>query len=179
MHFRRLPRLLVVVVVSSIAVSCDANTSPTAPRAPNVSARFFRDDGAAKGKVRPPPKVAKCSPREENHGTARIGSAGGTLKIGSSTLIIPAGALASSVDITGRVKPGPSQTMEFTPEGLQFAAPVSLTMSFAKCQQLGFGVVIAYVQADTVSEVEPSQVYLLRRTVTAHIRHFSSYAIAY
>lgn len=175
-------RLFLVVVVSIVAVSCDANTSPTAPRAPISSASVSHTAGGPGKPPKPPPpppKVAECAPRQDDHGSARIGSAGGVLKIGSSTLTVPAGALSTTIEIAGHLKPGPSQTMEFTPEGLQFAVPVSLTMSFAKCQVLGFGVVIAYVQADTVSEVEPSQVHLLMRTVTAHIRHFSSYAVAY
>jgi hypothetical protein len=92
---------------------------------------------------------------------------------------VPAGALSTDVQITAHALPNSSGRIEFSPAGLQFTKPAVLTMSYAKCTAPFFHVTVAYVESDTVSELEPSRSNWLRRTVTAEIRHFSSYAVAY
>lgn len=52
-------------------------------------------------------------------------------------------------------------------------------MDYSKCATPLFGVTVVYVQADTVSEVEPSLNHPVRKYVVARIGHFSSYAVAY
>ncbi|MEO8880339.1 MAG: hypothetical protein ABI446_08050 [Gemmatimonadaceae bacterium] len=76
--------------------------------------------------------------------------------------------------------PTTSVRVEFSPEGLQFAVPATLTLSYSSCvAPLLGGVQIAYLKADTVVEVEPSRDHLLTQRVSAAIRHFSSYAVAF
>ncbi|MEO6210230.1 MAG: hypothetical protein ABIQ10_08920 [Gemmatimonadaceae bacterium] len=92
---------------------------------------------------------------------------------------MPAGALRSTVTITAHSLPTISARVQFSPEGLHFAVPATLKMDYSKCYTPLFGVTVVYVQADTVSEVEPSLNHPLLKYVVARIDHFSSYAVAY
>jgi hypothetical protein len=123
--------------------------------------------------------VAQCRPQKDERHSARIGPEGGTLTVGTSRFVVPPGALATEVEITAHAPASSSGKLEFSPAGLQFAKPAVLTMSYAKCATPFSHVTVAYVEADTVSELEPSRSNWLMRTVTAEIRHFSSYAVAY
>jgi len=62
---------------------------------------------------------------------------------------------------------------------LQFAVPATLTIAYGKCNTPLLGLQIVYVQADSVTEVEPSIDQPLLKNVSAEISHFSSYAVAY
>lgn len=167
-------RLSLVVLVLCGALACADDALSTAPRAPEASGHLA--DPAGHGKKT---QVATCKPQKEDEHSARVGPKGGSLSVGTNRLVIPAGALATEVEITAHAPPSNAAELEFSPAGLQFAKPAQLTMSYAKCYTPFFGVTVAYLQADMVTEVEPSRVDLLRRTVTAQIRHFSSYAVAY
>lgn len=170
-----LVRNFLLLLAVTTAFACADNGLSTAPRAPAVDARLSQSSGHGDKNA----EVASCKPQKDDQKSARIGSHGGILKIGSNTLVVPAGALSTTVEITAHAIPSNSARLEFSPEGLQFAIPATLTMSYAKCETPLFGVVVAYLQADTVTEVEPSRNHLLQRTVSAEIRHFSSYAVAF
>ncbi|HEX4561976.1 MAG TPA: hypothetical protein VH113_09120, partial [Gemmatimonadales bacterium] len=77
--------------------------------------------------------LLRCSPLPPATSTATIGPLGGTLKVGPHTLVVPAGALADNVTITGALASGSYNAVTFQPEGLQFARSASLTMSYANC----------------------------------------------
>ena len=125
------------------------------------------------------PKVAVCKLQKEDWSTVRVGRNGGRVTAGGVTLSVPAGALNTTVAITAHVLPTTSASVQFLPEGLHFAVPATLTMRYTKCDTPLLGVTVVYVQADTVSEVEPSSNHPLLKFVIARIRHFSSYAVAY
>jgi len=175
MRLQSILRLSVATIAAATAFACSEGSSVTGPRTTSVDARFSHPPGDAGKKA----KVATCVARHEDRQSARIGSNGGTLRIGNNTLVVPAGALSAEIEITGHVIPSHSARLEFSPSGLQFAIPATLTMTYAKCLTPIFGVTVAYLQADTVTELEPSHNNPLRRTVSAAIRHFSSYAVAY
>lgn len=165
-------RVSFTVLVLGAAFACAENAMPTSPgdpSAPTVSFRKARD-----GKT-----VADCPLQKEAWKTVQIGPKGGTVSVPGSTLIVPAGALPRTVAITAHALPTTSASVQFLPEGLQFSVPAKLTITYAKCVTPLFGVNVAYVQADTVTEVEPSTNHPLFKYVTAEISHFSSYAVAY
>jgi hypothetical protein len=156
------------------AVACAENATPTAPRSANestVSLSRTRDD---KGK-----HVAVCKLQKEEWKSEVIGTKGGKIRVGASELSVPAGALTRTVTITAHALPTTSASVQFSPEGLHFAKPATLRMDYSKCQTPIFGVNVVYVQADTVTEVEPSNNHPLFKFVAAQIEHFSSYAVAY
>lgn len=175
MRLQSILRLSFATIAAASAFACSEGSSLTGPRTTSVDVRFshYPGDGGKNA------KAATCVARHEDRQSARIGSNGGTLRIGNNTLVVPAGALSAEIEITGHAIPSNSARLEFSPSGLQFAIPATLTMSYAKCATPLFGVTIAYLQADSVTEVEPSREHLLQRTVSAQIRHFSSYAVAY
>lgn len=83
----------------------------------------------------------EAGPRKESPAhpkTEVIGPDGGTIEYEGLTLIVPAGALSEDVEIeltkTGEAPAGEftrlSPVFKFEPEGLQFAAPVSVRMPF-------------------------------------------------
>jgi hypothetical protein len=124
--------------------------------------------------------VAECVIPFDYHVSARIGPRGGKLELGhDNALVFPPGALLRETTITAHVPAGHVAKVQFAPEGLTFVVPASLTMSYSACITPTFGVKVVYLRADSIVEVEPSVSNPKKQTVTATIRHFSSYAVAY
>jgi hypothetical protein len=147
-------RLLLSAIAIATAVACGEHASPTSPSRPGV-------------------------PFDYNV-SARIGPRGGRLELGDrNTLVFPPGALLKETTITAHVPAGHEAKVQFAPEGLSFAVPATLTMSYSACITPTLGVMVVYLRADTVTEVEPSVSNPRTQTVTATISHFSSYAVAY
>lgn len=174
MRFQTVLRTSIALIALGTALACTDSAAPTAPRAamaPPVSLSRGKDPKQA--------KVAVCKLQKEEWKTAQIGVRGGKVNVAGVVLSVPAGALRSTVAITAHVLPTTSASVQFLPEGLQFAVPATLTMQYTKCDTPLFGVNVVYVQADTVTEVEPSTNHPIFKFVTAKIGHFSSYAVAY
>lgn len=165
-------RSVVSLLVLLGAVACADQATPTAPRSLTAPPLSF-----SKGKDGK--KVAVCKPQKEAWASSQIGSKGGKVKVAGAELDVPAGALESTVTITAHSLPTTTASVQFSPEGLQFAIPATLKMDYSKCATPLLGVTVVYVQADTVSEVEPSQNHPVFKYVVARIGHFSSYAVAY
>lgn len=111
-----------------------------------------------------------------------IGPAGGTLRVGPHALVVPPGALAQTVHISAYAPAGSTVRVQFQPEGLHFAAPTALRMSYQSCglvPSLLLQIVYVDDSNDSVLEVLPSLTDVLTRTVTGKVSHFSSYALAY
>lgn len=126
--------------------------------------------------------LLKCTPLPYVKSSALIGPAGGTLRIGQYTLTVPAGALAQSVQITGEELADTVNSVRFSPEGLQFAKPASLSMPYANCSLLGriLPKQIAYTSDNLqILSYLLSLDNLLSKTVTGQVNHFSRYAVAW
>lgn len=165
-------RSIVSFLVLLGAIACADQGTATAPR--SVSAPPLSFSKGKDGK-----KVAICKPQKEAWASSQIGSRGGKVKVAGAELDVPAGALTSTVTITAHSLPTTSASVQFSPEGLHFAVPATLKMDYSKCYTPLFGVTVVYVQADSVSEVEPSLNHPMLKYVVARITHFSSYAVAY
>ena len=121
-----------------------------------------------------------CNVTTEQWNTANIGPAGGRLNVGPHSLVIPRGALSKQTQITGHAVRGGKVSVEFSPSGLQFSAPATLTLSYGVCKAPGKPVKVVYMKTDDkITETEPSQDYPKSKWVEGQIRHFSSYAVAY
>jgi hypothetical protein len=123
-----------------------------------------------------------CNPLPADSVTQVIGPDGGTLEIGPHSFTVPPGALDSAVAITAVAPSGAVNRVVFQPAGLRFHHAAALTMSYANC-----GLVtqllpprIAYVD-DLLNILYflPSLGDAQSQSVTASVRHFSDYAVAW
>lgn len=167
-------RALAVVAAALVLGSCDRQPLAPVPVAP-VSPTGQRADFFGFGLLR-------CSPLPYDSSAQVIGPDGGTLSVGPHTFTVPAGALSAPTLITAVVDSTTVNQIRFTPQGLQFLTPASLTMSYANCGVL-WGLVpkrIAYTTDNLfILDLIPSIDNALTRTVTGQVSHFSQYAIAW
>ncbi len=109
-----------------------------------------------------------------------IGPWGGTIRVGNNALVIPRGALRSFVRIKAEQVPGSTNSVRFSPEGLQFATPATLVLNYQNCQNVDVPKSIVYTSEQLeVLEILKSLDVLKARTIAAPIDHFSRYAVAY
>jgi hypothetical protein len=171
-------RLVVAVAAVAVVAACGDLASPTAPALSLKHApppRQPQQQQQAHG-----PQLAQCRIPHDVWVSTRIGPLGGTLDLGdNNTIYFPPGALLTDTTITAHVPAGNSARVFFTPEGLQFPVPAIVTLNVSPCITPTTLLSVVYLQADTVSEVEPTVSDPNAKTVTATIRHFSSYAVAY
>jgi hypothetical protein len=121
-----------------------------------------------------------CSPQPYAKDTEVIGPSGGTLKVGTHTLVIPSGALSTRVTITGEQISGSTNSVRFSPEGLHFDQPAQLTMSYDNCALVLLQKKIVYTDEKLkILEVLGSLDLFKKKSVSAPIDHFSRYAVAY
>jgi hypothetical protein len=180
-------------------VSCTAGDGPTGPQVPEQAEQssllldnllgdgLLSGDGlagdvlnGAVGTVLGVTDLLVCSSQPYEIERKTIGSDGGTIEVGSHTLVIPRGALKKTTTITAEQIPGRTNSLRFSPEGLQFQKPAELTMSYKNCLVVLLKKSIVYTDEKLkVLEVLRSLDLFGKRTVTAPIDHFSRYAIAY
>jgi hypothetical protein len=122
----------------------------------------------------------RCEPSNGDSKTKKIGPKGGGITVGAHQIDIPAGALASDVEITVSEKAGNTMELEFQPHGLQFAKPVEMTFNYGRC-------VVADAQAlDVVYvgngwkllETVPSSDKRSAHRISALTDHFSGYMVS-
>ena len=121
-----------------------------------------------------------CSAQPYAVRTQTVGTAGGTIVVGTHRLVIPAGALAKPVQIKAEQLTGKVNSVRFSPEGLKFAKPATLSLSYSNCSPLLLLKRVVYTnELLGILELLPSIDDLRSRTVSAPIRHFSRYAVAW
>jgi hypothetical protein len=121
-----------------------------------------------------------CSPQPYAIVSQNIGPNGGVLRVGSHSLVIPGNALQETVRITAEQVPGKTNSVRFSPEGLQFEKPAVLTMNYGNCALVLVQKKIVYTTENLkVLEVLRSFDLFRSKNVSAPIDHFSRYAVAY
>lgn len=125
--------------------------------------------------------LVKCKAQPTATASAVVGPAGGEIIVGAHRLVIPAGALSEDVQITAIAESSKVRQVSFQPEGLSFAVPARLTLSYAECKGLSLlPVRIAYTtDALLILEYLLSVDDRLNETVSADLDHFSKYAVAW
>jgi hypothetical protein len=109
-----------------------------------------------------------------------VGPAGGTIVVGTHRLVIPQGALTRTYTIRAEQVRNRVNSVRFSPEGLRFAKPAKLTLSYANCSPLLLLKRVVYTdELLRILELIPSLDNLKTKTVTGDIRHFSRYAVAW
>jgi hypothetical protein len=121
-----------------------------------------------------------CSEQRYAKTTTRVGPNGAKIRVGSHVLTIPAGALSQDVTIVAEQITGSVNSVRFSPEGLTFAAPAQLEMSYSNCQSVAPPKKVVYTDEHLkVLELLNSSDKARTQTVTSPIEHFSRYAVAY
>ena len=194
---RPLVSTLLVATLLMVGASCSNEDSLTGPSSPDPSAAatVAPAPSASLGSLLDPalqlldPTLQKvlstlqlltCSRQQYVQVTAVIGPAGGQLVVGAHQLVIPAGALSTPVRITAEQVSGTVNSVRFSPEGLTFAKPATLTMSYGNCLLVPLRKQVVYTNEQLkILEVVKSLDLRLTSTVTGLINHFSRYAVAY
>jgi hypothetical protein len=132
------------------------------------------------GGVPPKTNLLMCQLQEYVANTAVIGPLGGQITVGDHTLKISAGALLQDVTITAEQVEGTVTSVRFSPEGLLFAVPAELTLSYKDCPDIKQSKRIVYTD-ELLNILEPtlSQDDSTSSQVKGLILHFSRYAVAY
>jgi hypothetical protein len=125
-------------------------------------------------------RLLSCSPQAYVSRTQVIGTKGGTIVFGTHKLVIPAGALTKNYNIRAEQVPSRVNSVRFSPDGLKFAKPAKLTLSYSNCSPLLLLKRVVYTdELLRILELIPSLDDLRTKTVTGDIRHFSRYAVAW
>jgi hypothetical protein len=183
-----------LVLALSAGISCTAADSPMGPQVSEQTAQpsylldgLLSGDGlvgdvvnGAVGTVLGVTDLLVCKSEPYAVREATIGSDGGTIKVGNHTLVIPRGALKKKTRITAEQMRGRTNSIRFSPAGLEFQRSASLTMSYKNCLLVLVQKKIVYTDEKLrILEVLRSLDLFGKRTVTAPIDHFSRYAVAY
>jgi hypothetical protein len=122
-----------------------------------------------------------CSRQPYAITTQSIGPKGGVIRVGSHTLQIPGNAVTGTVRITAEQVSGSTNSVRFSPEGLRFQKPATLTMSYENCALVLLQKKIVYTDEKLkILEVLTATLDLFKKKqVTAPIDHFSRYAVAW
>jgi len=184
-------RLLLVAMIAFVVANC-ADQSPmgvsTAPSSSVARATYgpqkdlIGDVTGLVGNLGQALGLLSCSPLPAATSSATIGPWGGSVNVGPHTLVVPAGALSQNVTITATLSGNGVNAITFQPEGLQFAKPAYLTMSYANCNLLGklLPKHIAYTNDSyQILEYLLSLDNLFAKRVTGQVHHFSHYAVAW
>jgi hypothetical protein len=169
---------LALTAVLTVAAACstvDDSLGPSAPASPvQVEASASLSDLVRSL------HLLSCTAQPYAVKTQTVGSAGGTIVAGTHRLVIPAGALASPVQIKAEQVIGRVNSVRFSPDGLKFAKPATLSLSYANCSSLLLVKRVVYTnELLGILELLPSLDDLRTRTVSASVRHFSRYAVAW
>jgi len=183
---RRMTAFLLAAVLAA-GVSCTSSDSlgpsePSAPTAPAGMAGTEQESLLLGGLLTSLKDLhlLSCSTQPYVSVTQVVGSAGGTIVVGTHRLVIPAGALSRSYTIKAEQVQNRVNSVRFSPEGLRFAKPAKLTMSYANCSPLLLLKRVVYTdELLRILELIPSIDNLKTKTVTGDIRHFSRYAVAW
>ncbi|MDX2123145.1 MAG: hypothetical protein SF070_19060 [Gemmatimonadota bacterium] len=172
----RRPRPLFALLATLVVVlGCATEQGPTAPAVPAATEEQRILAPLLDG-------LLTCYPQPYARATAVIGPAGGTLHVGRHTLVVPRGALAGPVRITGEAPVGVVASVSFEPHGLQFARTAALTLDYSSCPMGRLRLLkrVAYTDDDlNILSYLLSRDDLLRMRVTGDLDHFSRYAVAW
>ncbi len=126
-------------------------------------------------------ELLRCEPKEYDGAAEIIGPEGGTIKVGPHKLVIPRNALSRSTVITAEARPATLVALDFSPHGLQFQRPATLSLNYSRCVvPRGQQHVIVYLgTALQLLSTEDSDDDDEVKEVRARIEHFSKYAVAY
>jgi hypothetical protein len=192
MHWNRRFTTLALAFALAAGLGCTTSdsTAPLAPSSEQQSPSFGLIDDLTNitndltstvvGTLGSVTDLLTCSAQPYAVTTQRIGPNGGVLRVGSHSLQIPGNALSKTVLITAEQISGSTNSVRFSPEGLQFQKPATLAMSYENCALVLLQKKIVFTTEKLkILEVLRSLDLFRSKSVTAPIDHFSRYAVAY
>jgi hypothetical protein len=121
-----------------------------------------------------------CQVQEYAVTSSVIGPQGGQINVGNQILRIAPNALLQDVTITAEQIEGPVSSVRLSPEGLQFAVPAELTLTYQHCANVKNSKRVVYTDETlNILELTPSLDLTGNSQVRGLINHFSRYAVAY
>ena len=172
-----------LVVALTVGAGCTSSDSPVGPSTPSTTeqpALLLGGLGSTVGKVLSITDLLTCRALPYASTTRTIGPDGGVVAVGQYSLVIPAGALQGNVQIRAEQVSGRVNSVRFSPEGLKFARPATLTMGYDNCVLVLLPKRIVYTnELLRVLDILRSEDWLRGKSVSAPIDHFSRYAVAY
>ena len=182
---RRMTALfLAAVLAAGVSCTSDDSLGPSAPAGPSGMAETNGQQselllGTLVNNLKDL-HLLSCSPQPYASRTQVVGVNGGTIYVGTHKLVIPAGALNRNYTIRAEQVTHRVNSVRFSPEGLKFAKPAKLTLSYSNCSPLLLLKRIVYTdELLRILELIPSLDDIRTKTVTGDIRHFSRYAVAW
>jgi hypothetical protein len=178
MRSYRIWPLLGIIVALTVSCTAAGDLGPTDP-APGSMSQVIGVPTADIDTIATT-NLLSCSPQRYVATSRVVGSKGGKIKVGSHVLTIPAGALSTDVTIVAEQLTGPVNSVRFGPEGLTFAQPAELTISYDNCESVGSPKKVVYTDERLrLLEVLNSDDKPQTKIVISPIDHFSRYAVAY
>lgn len=171
-----------LVVIVPVACAGDNASSPLA--VPDVSSRSnslgIRGLATPRGKSGKVFRPTVCATQTMANGSGLFGPAGGTLVFGTSSLIIPGGALRDTVTISAIVVDATTSRVELRPHGLVFEKPAGLLLDTSGCLINEMAPTVVYLsESGEILETIPAVYDPRWQTIAAPLSHFSGYAIAF
>jgi hypothetical protein len=177
---------LALITALTGGVSCTSSEDPVAPSAASVEppSQLLGPIGTLLSPVgtlvSSTVDLLVCRAQPYAVSSSAIGPEGGTIVVGQHKLVIPRGALRSSVTITAEQVRGSVNSVRFSPEGLRFEKPAQLTMSYQNCLVvLGSKRIVYTNELLKILDILQTKDATRTKTVTSPIDHFSRYAVAY
>ncbi len=187
--FSRVAVFALAVMLAAFTASCSSDALPTGPSSqtgqPAVSPLLGLPIGDVLGGTTDAVTgLLACAPQPYASASKVIGPDGGTLLVGKHSFVVPRGALKENVLITAEAPEGNVVSVRFGPEGLKFNSRFQpkLTLDYSDCGLLAnlLPKRIAYTSDElSILDLLPSTDDLLHERVSAPIKHFSRYAVAY
>ena len=187
--FSRVTSVAVAALLVMFSASCSSDALPTGPSSqasqPAVSPLLGLPIGDILGSTTSTVTgLLVCAPQSYASASKVIGPDGGRLVVGKHTFVVPKGALKENVLITAEAPEGNVVSVRFGPEGLKFNSRYqpTLTLDYSDCGLLTnlLPKRIAYTSDElSILDLLPSVDDLLHERVSAPIKHFSRYAVAY
>jgi hypothetical protein len=190
---RRFTSIVALALAAIVLPSCADDVAPTGPVAPVAitpdASLLGGLVGTVEGVVGTVTDVVgnvlnlgftECPTERTQSGSAWIGSAGGTVKVGPHRLEVPRGALNKTVRISGVAPEGDYAQITFEPEGLKFKRPTTLVMSYDGCriEELPQLRIVFVNDSFEIIEVLPTTTNSRDETATSNLDHFSRYMLA-
>lgn len=174
--------VLAVVLTAGVSCTSDDALGPSQPSTPTQMTADNQQSLLLGGILDGVKNLSllSCSTQQYVVVSKVVGPAGGTIVVGTHKLVIPEGALGKNYTIRAEQITGRVNSVRFAPEGLKFAKPAKLTLSYSNCSPLLLLKRVVYTdELLRILELIPSLDNLKTKTVTGDIRHFSRYAVAW
>lgn len=176
-------RVAITLTVALLVLSSSCGESPTAPPTPANGNDPSRLLGLSWGS----PKLLVCPSSQTQSTTALIGTDGGSLSLGGTSVSIPLGALLDQTTVELTIPAGQYMEVDLTVNGgqhISFLQPVVVTIDYSRCNYW-----YTLTKFLSVWNIDPDSKALLQnmggidnkllQSITFTTPHFSGFAIAY